>query len=92
MPEQTGNIELAEVRTALAKLPPDQREALILVGADDLSYEEAAQICGCAVGAIKSRVNRARTRLAKMLLIDRAEDFGPDPETAAVLSRDAVAL
>ena len=90
MPEQTGNIELAEVRTALAKLPPDQREALILVGADGLSYEEAAQICGCAVGTIKSRVNRARTRLAKMLLSDRAEDFVPDAETAAVLSRDAV--
>jgi RNA polymerase sigma-70 factor (ECF subfamily) len=90
MPEQIGNIELAEFRTALAKLPPDQREALILVGADGLSYEETAQICGCAVGTIKSRVNRARTRLAKMLLIDGAEDFGPDPETAAVLSRDTV--
>jgi RNA polymerase sigma-70 factor (ECF subfamily) len=90
LPEQFGNIELAEFRTALAKLPPDQREALVLVGADGLSYEETAQICGCAVGTIKSRVNRARTRLAKMLLIDGAEDFGPDAETAAVLSRDAV--
>jgi RNA polymerase sigma-70 factor (ECF subfamily) len=91
VPEQTGKIELIEVRTALAKLPPEQREALILIGADGLSYEETAQICGCAVGTIKSRVNRARTRLAKMLLIDGAEDFGPDAETAAVLSRDGVA-
>jgi RNA polymerase sigma-70 factor (ECF subfamily) len=92
IPEQTGSVELAELRTALAKLPPDQREALILVGADGRSYEEAAQICGCAVGTIKSRVNRARTRLAEMLLIQGAEDFGPDAETAAVLARDVVGL
>ena len=45
----------------------DQREALILVGASGFSYEEAAEICGCAVGTIKSRVNRARTRLAEVL-------------------------
>ena len=92
LPEQTGNIELAELRTALAKLPHGEREALILVGADGLSYEETAQICGCAVGTIKSRVNRARTRLAKMLLIDGAKGFGPDAETAAVLACDTVAL
>jgi len=91
IPEQTGNVELAELRSALAELPLDQREALILIGADGRSYEEAAQICGCVVGTIKSRVNRARTRLARMLLIHGAEDFGPDAETAAVLSRDAPA-
>jgi RNA polymerase sigma-70 factor (ECF subfamily) len=73
-------------------LPHGEREALILVGADGLSYEETAQICGCAVGTIKSRVNRARTRLAKMLLIDGAKGFGPDAETAAVLACDTVAL
>jgi RNA polymerase sigma-70 factor (ECF subfamily) len=90
MPEQIGSIQFGEFRTALAQLPPDQREALILVGADGLSYEETAQICGCAVGTVKSRVNRARTRLAKILEIKNAEDFGPDAETAAVLSRDEV--
>jgi RNA polymerase sigma-70 factor (ECF subfamily) len=90
MPEQIGSIQLGEFRTALAQLPPDQREALILVGADGLSYEETAQICGCAVGTVKSRVNRARTRLAKILEIKSAQDFGPDAETAAVLSRDEV--
>jgi RNA polymerase sigma-70 factor (ECF subfamily) len=52
-------VEFEEFRTALAKLPPDQREALILVGASGFSYEEAAAICDCAVGTIKSRVNRA---------------------------------
>jgi RNA polymerase sigma-70 factor (ECF subfamily) len=67
-------------------LPPEQRESLILVGASGFSYEEAAQICGCAVGTIKSRVNRARTRLADILSIDSASDFGPDRETRAVVN------
>src|SRR6202008_2621758 len=49
-PEHTGHVEFAEFRQALAKLPPDQREALILVGASGFSYEEAAEICECAVG------------------------------------------
>ena len=62
-PEQQGRVEFEEFRAALAKLPPDQREALILVGASGFSYEEAAAICECAVGTIKSRVNRARTGL-----------------------------
>jgi RNA polymerase sigma-70 factor (ECF subfamily) len=85
-PEQTGHIEFQEFRTALGKLPPDQREALILVGASGFSYEEAADICGCAVGTIKSRVNRARARLADMLSIESMEDFGPDIATRAILA------
>ncbi|MGC1695293.1 MAG: sigma factor-like helix-turn-helix DNA-binding protein, partial [Pseudolabrys sp.] len=64
----------------------DQREALILVGASGFSYEEAANICGCAVGTIKSRVNRARTRLAELMSIDGVDDFGPDEQTRAVLA------
>ncbi|WP_333793464.1 sigma-70 family RNA polymerase sigma factor [Hyphomicrobium sp.] len=66
-PEQYGYLDLADFRTALARLPSDQREALILVGAEGFSYEEAAEICGCAVGTIKSRVNRARNRLVELL-------------------------
>jgi RNA polymerase sigma-70 factor, ECF subfamily len=84
-PEQASRVEFEEFRTALAKLPPDQREALILVGASGFSYEEAAEICGCAVGTIKSRVNRARSRLADLLSIESADDFGPDRTTRAVL-------
>jgi RNA polymerase sigma-70 factor (ECF subfamily) len=84
-PEQSSRVEFEEFRTALAKLPPDQREALILVGASGFSYEEAAEICGCAVGTIKSRVNRARGRLADLLSIESADDFGPDRATRAVL-------
>jgi RNA polymerase sigma-70 factor, ECF subfamily len=66
-PEQSSRVEFEEFRTALAKLPPDQREALILVGASGFSYEEAAEICGCAVGTIKSRVARGRVALEQLL-------------------------
>jgi RNA polymerase sigma-70 factor, ECF subfamily len=87
-PEQEGRVEFQEFRTALAKLPADQREALILVGASGFSYEEAAGICECAVGTIKSRVNRARTRLAELMSIESADDFGPDRAIRAVLGSD----
>jgi RNA polymerase sigma-70 factor, ECF subfamily len=87
-PEQTSHVEFAEFRNALARLPDDQREALILVGATGFSYEEAAAICGCAVGTIKSRVNRARTRLAKLMSIENPDDFGPDVTTRAVLAEN----
>lgn len=86
-PEQYGRVEFEEFRVALAKLPPDQREALVLVGASGFSYEEAATICGCAVGTIKSRVNRARTRLSELMSIDSVDDFGPDRTTRAILAR-----
>ena len=49
------------------QLPPDQREVLILVGASGLTYEEAAGICGCRLGTIKSRVSRARSELKRIL-------------------------
>ncbi len=58
LPEQHGHLDLADFRAALSTLPSDQREALLLVGAEGFSYE-AAEICGCAIGTIKSRVNRA---------------------------------
>src|SRR3979490_803841 len=86
LPNQTSHLELDEFRRALHLLPADQRESLILVGASGFSYEEAAHICGCAVGTIKSRVNRARTRLAEILTIESADDFGPDRETRAVVN------
>jgi RNA polymerase sigma-70 factor (ECF subfamily) len=87
-PEQASRLEFEELRVALAQLPDDQREAVILVGASGFSYEEAAAICGCAVGTIKSRVNRARNRLAELMSIEGLEDFGPDQETRAVLMAD----
>ena len=83
-PEQMGKLELQEFRVALAKLPPEQREALILVGASGFSYEETAKICDCAVGTIKSRVNRARAHLAEILSIDRADDMDTSTSAQAV--------
>lgn len=64
---QHAHMDFLDFREALQKLPVDQREALILVAASGLSYEEAAEICGCAAGTMKSRVNRARNRLAELL-------------------------
>lgn len=60
-------VALDELRLSLAQLPPEQREALILVGAGGFAYEEAAEICGCAVGTVKSRVSRARKALHMIL-------------------------
>jgi RNA polymerase sigma-70 factor, ECF subfamily len=65
--EQPSRIEFAELRSALMRLPAEQREAVLLVGAEGYSYEEAAVICGTKVGTIKSRVNRARKHLAELL-------------------------
>ena len=84
-PDQIGRIEFQEFREALSQLPQDQREALILVGASGFSYEEAADICECAVGTIKSRVNRARSRLAKLLAVEDVGEIGPDKTMRAVL-------
>ena len=84
-PEQGSHLDFEDFRIALAKLPADQREALLLVGASGFSYEETAHICGCAVGTIKSRVNRARFRLASLLNVEDIEDLGPDSMTRAAL-------
>jgi RNA polymerase sigma-70 factor, ECF subfamily len=85
-PEQNSHVEFQEFQEALAKLPPDQREALILIGASGFSYEETAEICGCAVGTVKSRVNRARVKLAELLAIEGVDDFGPDQASRAVVA------
>ena len=82
-PEQNGRCDFQDMLKALAKLPVDQREALILIVAEGLSYEEAAQVCGVAVGTVKSRVARARERLAKLLAFEEAEDLGLDRVTQA---------
>ena len=86
-PAQQGNLDVQDLRMALAKLPDEQREAIILIGASGMSYEEAAEVCGCAVGTIKSRVNRARIRLQNLMAVRGAEDFGPDAHHAAITQR-----
>lgn len=76
-PEQDGSVDLEDFKAAFAQLAPDHREVLTLVGASGCSYEEAAQICGCAVGTIKSRVNRARKKLTDLLGLENAEQILP---------------
>jgi RNA polymerase sigma-70 factor (ECF subfamily) len=66
-PEHDGRMEMLEFLGALQVLPPDQREALILVGASGLSYEQAAEVLGTRIGTVKSRVSRARARLEALL-------------------------
>jgi RNA polymerase sigma-70 factor, ECF subfamily len=67
-PSQDAHVAFREFQVALAKLAPSHREALILVGASGFSYEEAASIAKCAVGTMKSRVARARGKLAEFLV------------------------
>ena len=64
---QEEPLHLSDLHRALLTLPPERREALLLVGAGGFSYEEAANICRCAVGTIKSRVGRARAALTSMI-------------------------
>jgi RNA polymerase sigma-70 factor (ECF subfamily) len=85
-PTQDWSIAVHSLQEALRKLPDEHREALVLVGAAGLSYEEAAEICGCALGTIKSRVNRARTRLLKIMEAQDATDVMA-LETMAVAGR-----
>ena len=87
-PDQQSHLDFEDMRSALAKLRPDQREALLLVAAEGLSYEDAAAICGTAVGTIKSRVNRARIRLAELLHHDTADEIGPDHVLKAALQAE----
>ena len=77
-------MDLADFKKALDRLPDDQREAIILIGASGFSYEEAAEICHCAVGTMKSRVSRARTRLQEVLKISGEADYGPDAVSTQV--------
>lgn len=66
-PAQQHQIHLADVGKALLQLPPEQREVLLLVGANGLSYDEAADVVGCAIGTIKSRLARGRKALAALI-------------------------
>ncbi|WP_262273522.1 sigma-70 family RNA polymerase sigma factor [Microvirga yunnanensis] len=89
MPEQGSRLDFRDLQVALTKLSVEQREALLLVSAEGVSYEEAAQICGVSIGTIKSRVSRARNRLAELLELDGSEDLGPDRLVRAALFRHA---
>lgn len=69
-PEQEWRVKYGELMSALRLLTPEARDALLLVVAEGMSYEEAAEVAGCPVGTMKSRVNRARERLAELIDVD----------------------
>ncbi|MEO0944322.1 MAG: RNA polymerase sigma factor [Pseudomonadota bacterium] len=87
-PDHDGRLQMRDFLEEFQKLPVDQREALMLVGASGFSYDEAAEMCGVPVGTIKSRANRARQQLAKRLGMHSGDSLDlTDAPTTAVLSR-----
>lgn len=72
---QESALELADVLRALTAIPDTYREALILVAAGNLSYDEVASICGIALGTVKSRVCRARAMLSQIIESGQLPDF-----------------
>lgn len=96
-PDNPGDsLDLGDVQRALLMLPIDQREALILIGAGQLSYEEASEICGCAVGTMKSRVSRARSALQDILeggaMDVRSHDAQPSSEAFGAIMQSVSEL
>ncbi|WP_113912463.1 RNA polymerase sigma factor [Roseovarius dicentrarchi] len=92
-PAHDGHLALTDFRRAFEQLPAEQREALILVGAQGFAYEEAAKMCDCAVGTVKSRANRGRKRLAELLHMHEDEAMElTDQATIAVISRNSGAM
>jgi RNA polymerase sigma-70 factor, ECF subfamily len=86
-PAQLACSEYGELRRALDKLPDEMRDAIVLIAGSGESYDEAARICGCAVGTIKSRVHRARTRLAELLSVTNPADLAEDAVGQSVVTR-----
>jgi RNA polymerase sigma-70 factor (ECF subfamily) len=86
-PDHDGRLQMRDFQSAFAQLNAEQQEALVLVGAGGFSYEDAAETCGVAVGTIKSRVNRARARLAELMELDDDEALeATDVVTAGIVS------
>ena len=87
---QDKHVELGDLNRALQYLPEPQREALILVGAGGFSYDEAAEICGVAVGTIKSRVARGRVALEAVMMGHDLPSRRTDPDTEGVSALDTI--
>ncbi len=84
VPNQESHVEFEDFRTAFAMLPPDQQEALLLVGALGLSYGEAAVVCGIPIGTIRGRLHRARMQLSKLFTLGQP---GESSSMAGAMSR-----
>ena len=93
-PAHDGRLQLDAFMKAFNELPAEQREALSLVGAQGFAYEEASELCGVAVGTIKSRVNRARKRLAELMDFDEddALEMTDRATHAVVVANGTVAM
>jgi RNA polymerase sigma-70 factor (ECF subfamily) len=85
--DQETGLNLEDFLRALDQLSPEHREILVMIGVTELSYEEAAKVCGVALGTIKSRVNRARAKLAEILGLRGVEELGPEPVMSGILSK-----
>ncbi|MEM6275580.1 MAG: RNA polymerase sigma factor [Pseudomonadota bacterium] len=86
-PDHDGRLQLLDFEAAFTKLSDEQREALTLVGAEGFSYEDAAEMCGVALGTIKSRVNRGRARLATLMGLEDDETLEmTDAVTSGIVS------
>ena len=89
-PTHDSRLALRDFEKVFALLPPEQREALTLVGANGLSYEETADLCGVPMGTIKSRINRGRARLHELLgTVTSAELTSADPLTQSIVGTSA---
>ncbi|MBP0483184.1 RNA polymerase sigma factor [Sagittula salina] len=92
-PDHDGRLQMRDFNAAFALLSDEQREALVLVGAEGFSYEEAAETCGVAVGTVKSRVNRARARLAELMGLGDDENLElTDRVTTGIVSAQRHAM
>lgn len=87
-PEQMGHLDLKDVQAALSRLSAEMREALLLVTIEGMDHEQAAAAMGCQVGTIKSRVSRARQKLAALLGYDGSE-VGADGVTLSAMEAPA---
>lgn len=91
-PAHDGHLALEEFKEAFAQLRDEQREALLLVGVSGFSVEEAAEMCGCAPGTIKSRASRGRKRLAELMSLEDGElPMETDAVTLGVVHRKPAA-
>lgn len=91
-PAHDGRLQMTDFRVALTQLSDEQREALLLVGASGFSYEEAAEMCGVAAGTIKSRIARARLKLAELMQLDQDDTLEmTDDATLSVISASKTA-
>ena len=90
-PSQTTTFNLADLQRAMSELPTDQLEAVMLVGPGDHTYDEAADILGCAAGTVKSRVSRARATLGDIFDGGRVKMPIADTEDATDIAETFVA-